>query len=258
MRKIMTLSLLLTTILVAHHSYAGWDISRDLIEQQANNLLQKYTENKTHIKTNNMASTLSSDTLINGLRESLVLSSERAIKLISLDGGYFNDPTIRVPMPNGFKKLAGPLRKLGMGKQVDQFMQSINRAAEQAAPKATAILLNSIEAMSFEDVRSIYVGADDAATQYFRIQAGPKIADLFRPEVNTALNQVGATRYYNDLASQVAKLPLIGEQVKGDLTHHVTQAALNGLFLKLAQQEQLIRNNPGARTTDLLKQLWPN
>lgn len=251
MRK-LTITTLLLSAAIATNSYAGWNDLVESAKKSGAELIKQPSTSNSAVS----GSSLSSDTLINGLREALVVGSERAIKLISADGGFLNDPQIRVPMPTGLDQLAGPLRKFGMSKQVDQFEQSINRAAERAAPQATAILVDNIRNMSFEDARKIYEGSDDAATQYFRQKAGPQIAALFKPEIDSALGEVGATKYYNNLATQAAELPLIGKKVDGDLTNHVTNAALDGLFLKLATEEKLIRENPAARTTDLLKKLW--
>lgn len=252
--RTLTITTLLLSAAIATSSHAGWGDLVESVKKTGGELIKQPTTNST--TTSNTS--LSSDTLVNGLREALVIGSERAIKLISAEGGYLNDPQIRVPMPGVLNQLAGPLRQFGMSAQVDQFEQSINSAAERAAPQATAILVDNIRSMSFEDARKIYEGSDDAATQYFRDKAGPQIAALFKPEIDTALGEVGATKYYNSLATQAAQLPLVGQQVEGDLTSHVTKAALDGLFLKLAAEEKLIRQNPAARSTELLKKLWSN
>ena len=252
--RTLTITTLLLSAAIATSSHAGWGDLVESVKKTGGELIKQPTTNST--TTSNTS--LSSDTLVNGLREALVIGSERAIKLISAEGGYLNDPQIRVPMPGVLNQLAGPLRQFGMSAQVDQFEQSINNAAERAAPQATAILVDNIRSMSFEDARKIYEGSDDAATQYFRDKAGPQIAALFKPEIDTALGEVGATKYYNSLATQAAQLPLVGQQVEGDLTSHVTKAALDGLFLKLAAEEKLIRQNPAARSTELLKKLWSN
>ncbi|WP_372743342.1 DUF4197 domain-containing protein [Neptunomonas sp.] len=253
MRK-LTITTLLLSAAIATSSQAGWSDLVESVKKTGEELIKQPATTNSAVSN----TSLSSDTLINGLREALVVGSERAIKSISAEGGYLNDPQIRVPMPAVLDKLAGPLRQFGMGDQVDQFEQSINSAAERAAPQATAILVDNIRNMSFDDARKIYEGSDDAATQYFREKAGPQIAALFKPEIDTALGEVGATKYYNSLATQAAQLPLVGQQVEGDLTSHVTTAALDGLFLKLAAEEKLIRQNPAARSTDLLKKLWSN
>ncbi len=195
-------------------------------------------------------------TLINGLKEALSLGSERAIDLVSSEGGYLNDAQIRIPMPKALQKLSKPLRKLGMGEQIDSFESAINQAAEKAAPAAASILSDTLKSMSFEDAQKIYSGPDDAATQYFREKSSASIAELFKPEIDKTLESVEATRSYKALASQAASLPLIGKEINTDLSQHVTNAALEGLFIKLAAEEKAIRTNPAARTTDLLQQLW--
>lgn len=246
MRKTAAVLLLGLTV-SATPSYASWGSLVEDVKKTGGELIKQ---------TISADQTIDNETLINGLKEALELGSERAVDVISADGGFLNDSQIRVPMPNVLEKLAKPMRKFGLGEQVDQFEESINRAAERAAPQATTILVDTIKQMTIEDARKIYEGADDAATQYFREKAGPTIAELFKPEVNQALGEVGATRYYDDLAAQAAQLPLIGKEVNTDLTSHVTDAALDGLFTKLAAEEKLIRKNPAARTTELLKKLW--
>ena len=255
MRQLTAYSLVLSAVLFTSTSHADLGSLLNQVKKKGSELIQQPIASPPAKISN---PTLSSDAIMNGLRDALTVGSERAINAISLDGGYLNDPQIRVPLPAGLDKLAKPLRQIGMGMQVDQFLQAINRAAERAAPHATDIFLNSIKTMSFEDANIIYKGADDAATQYFRKQSGPKIAALFTPEIDSALDQVGATRYYNDLSIKAAKIPFVGQQINGDLTIHVTSAALDGLFLKIAAQEKLIRKDPLARTTDLLKTLWNN
>ena len=249
MRKLTIPTLLLSATLAASPSHAGWSSLLDDVKKAGANLLQQTS--KSSINTDIGSASLSSEALINGLREALAVGSERAIKQISAPGGYLNDSKIRVPLPAGLNKLAGALRQFGMGKQVEQ---SMNRAAERAAAQATAILIDNIKNMSFDDARKIYQGSADAATQYFREKPGPKIAALFKPVVDSALSEVGATLYYNDLALKAAQLPIVGKKINGDLTSHVTNAALDGLFLTL--EEQLIRKDPASRTTALLKQLW--
>jgi hypothetical protein len=252
MRKLSSPVLLISGCLLSTSVLAGWSDVLNEAKKTGGAVLQQSSGSSTSSKNGQ----LDNSTLINGLKESLSVGAERAIKTVSAKGGYLNDAKIRVPMPGALQSLASPLRKFGMGKQVDQFEESINRAAERAAPQAASIIGDSIKSMSFEDARKIYSGADDAATQYFKQKTGARIAELFRPEIDSALGEVGATRYYNDLAKQASSLPLVGKDVNTDLTSHVTNAALDGLFLKLAAEEKAIRNNPVARSTDLLKTLW--
>ena len=165
MGKSTTATLLLIMILTTTTSYVDWGNLLDNAKAKGANLLQQHAKDKENTKTSSPS--LSSDTLINGLRKALMVASERAIKLISAEGGHLNDPQIRAPLPTGIDTLKVTLRQFGIGKQVDHFEQSINLAAERAAPKATAILVDNIRSVSFEDARKIYQGSDDDATQYF-------------------------------------------------------------------------------------------
>jgi hypothetical protein len=148
------------------------------------------------------------------------------------------------------------MRKVGLSAQADQFEQSINRAAENAAPQATEILIGAIQDMSIEDATKILNGSDNAATEYFKTQTSTQLTQLFKPTIASSLNDVGSTKYYNDLSQQIAAVPLVGEQVNVDLPDYVTQQALNGLFAIIALEEKKIRENPAARTTELLKQVF--
>jgi hypothetical protein len=132
----------------------------------------------------------------------------------------------------------------------------MNRAAEKAAPQATDLIVGAVKDMSFEDARKIFEGPDDAATKYFQEKTSDKLRNLFQPNVKESLSEVGATRYYSELAGEAKSLPYIGDQLSVDLDSYVTEEALNGLFTMIAVEEKKIRENPTARTTDLLKQVF--
>lgn len=199
---------------------------------------------------------LDNDTMINGLREALEIGSRRAISTIGQQGGYLNNPEIRIPLPPRVQQASDLMRQFGMDQLADDFETSINRAAEHAAPQATELLINAIKTMTIEDAREILQGEDDAATRYFEDKTRPQLVTLFSPVVDNALNQVGATRYYNQLDDQMQAIPMLGQNLNMDLTQYVTDQALTGLFVMLAEEEQNIRENPAARTTDLLKEVF--
>jgi hypothetical protein len=138
----------------------------------------------------------------------------------------------------------------------DDVETSMNRAAEKAAPEATSIVINAIKNMSFDDARKILNGPDDAATQFFREQTSDRLTQLFRPSIEQSLDEVGSTRYYNQLSDQVASVPVVGENINLDLPDYVTEKALDGLFTMIAVEEKKIRDNPAARTTELLKKVF--
>ena len=133
----------------------------------------------------------------------------------------------------------------------------MNRAAEQAAPQATEILVSAIKDMSIDDARTILNGPDNAATEYFREKTSTRLTELFRPSVKTSMDQVGVTKYYGELTQEAVKVPMVGDLAQNyNLEDYVTQVALDGLFTMLAAEEKKIRENPAARTTELLKQVF--
>jgi hypothetical protein len=147
------------------------------------------------------------------------------------------------------------LRKVGFGSKVDDFEMSMNRAAEQAAPEAKALFTDTIKQMSFDDARKILNGKDNAATLYFKDKTWDRLYDKFKPIVNSTMSEVGATRYYQDLDKKVRSIPF-ADRMSFDLDKYVTDGALDGLFYMVAQEEQKIRQNPAARVTDLLKEVF--
>lgn len=203
-----------------------------------------------------LPASLDTDTLIKGLKEALEVGSRRAIDTISQDGGYLNNAKIRVPMPAPLDKAASLLNRMGMEKQVQQFEESMNRAAEKAAPHATELIVGALKEMTIEDAKRIYNGPDDAATAYFREKTSSRLSELFKPSIAESMSQVGVTRYYGVVAEEAKQLPYVGSNLNVNLEDHVTEKALDGLFAVLAEEEKKIRENPAARTTELLKKVF--
>ncbi|WP_210398218.1 DUF4197 domain-containing protein [Motiliproteus sediminis] len=199
--------------------------------------------------------TLDPATLSAGLKEALQLGSERAVAQLAAPDGFLANPAVHIPLPAVVDQSAILLRQFGLGTLVDQLETSMNRAAEQAVPAAAGQLRSAVEQMTIDDARRIYNGGDDAATRYFRQQRGEAIATEFRPLIRDAMNSVGVTRYYQQLVQQANQYPLIGN-LNLDLEQHVTDAAVDGLFTTLAEQEALIRKDPAARSSELLKQVF--
>jgi len=202
------------------------------------------------------SSALDYDTIVSGLKEALDVGTRRAISNVSKPDGYLTNQLIHIAMPPQLQQISGLMRKFGLGSQADIFEQSMNHAAEKAAPEATNIIVNAIKNMSIQDANAILQGPDNAATEYFKVQTTQQLTRLFRPTIEASLNQVGTTKYYNNLTGQVAALPLVGESVNLDLPDYVTEQALNGLFTMIAVEEKNIRENPAARTTELLKKVF--
>jgi hypothetical protein len=195
----------------------------------------------------------SASTPADGLREALRVGTSRAVEQLGRNDGYLGSREFKIPIPRKLETLATALKAIGADDEVEQFVTSMNRAAEAAAPVAKSVFVDAIRRMSFEDAMEILKGSEHEATDYFRASAGPRLTELFSPIVDDKLQAVGATRSFNRLMERTRDLPFLDEPVF-DLESYVTERALDGLFLKLAQEEARIRKEPLARTTALLKQ----
>ena len=198
---------------------------------------------------------LSENEVVEGLKQALEIGTNEAVKSVSTVNGYYENPKIRIPLPASVQKVKNLLLLAGYGPQVDAFELSMNRAAEQAAPKAKALFWDSIKNMTISDAREILDGSDDAATLYFEDKTRDRLFDMFEPIVHTSMSKVGVTRSYQDLDAKVRSIPFAGS-MSLDLDQYVTNKSLNGLFLMLAEEERKIRQDPAARVTDLLKQVF--
>jgi len=198
---------------------------------------------------------LSEDEIVNGLKQALEVGTGNAVSTVSQTNGYFKNPKIRIPLPENVKKVEKLLRATGFGSQVDRFELSMNRAAERAAPEAKAIFWDAIKQMSFADARQILDGSDDAATRYFQDKTASRLQKVFKPITHQAMSEVGVTHYYQSIDDKIKTIPY-ADQMRFDLDQYVTDNALSGLYLMLAEEEKKIRQDPAARVTDLLKRVF--
>jgi hypothetical protein len=198
---------------------------------------------------------LTNDEIIGGLKEALQVGTEKTVALVSQADGYYKNPDIKIPLPESVQKLDKLLRAAGYGEKVDNFELSMNRAAERAAPEAQAIFGDAIKQMTFDDANKILNGPDDAATAYFQDKTSGRLEEIFKPIVEDAMGEVGVTRSFQDLNAKAQSIPF-GKSMSFDLDQYVTDGALDGLFKMLAEQEKLIRTDPAARVTDLLKKVF--
>ncbi|MGE5284298.1 MAG: DUF4197 domain-containing protein, partial [Actinomycetota bacterium] len=169
--------------------------------------------------------------------------------------GYFGNQAIKILMPERIQKVANILGKVGYQKEVDDFVLSMNRAAEKAAPQAKAIFIDAIRQMTVEDARRILDGGDTAATEYFKARTSGKLYDAFQPIVSSSMNEVGTTRSYKEMMGKYTALPFTSAESL-DLDRYVTNKSLDGLFYLVGQEEIKIRKDPAARVTDLLKTVF--
>lgn len=198
---------------------------------------------------------LQNEDIAAGLKEALRIGADNSVTQVGQIDGYLKNPDIRIGLPGPVAKAEKLLRFAGYGDRVDAFETSMNRAAEKAAPQAKEIFWQAIGDMTLDDARRILNGGDTAATDYFAERTRPQLAELFSPIVHDSLASVGATKRFQDLDTTLKSLPL-GESLSLDLDRYVTDGALDGLFLILGEEERKIRENPAARTTDLLKKVF--
>lgn len=198
---------------------------------------------------------LSESKIIRGLKEALQIGTGNAVQIVSRVDGYNKSPKIRIPLPEGVQKVEKLLRAVGYGSRVDAFELSMNRAAERAAPEAKAMFVSAIKQMTFTDAKKILQGRDNEATLYFEEKTRGRLHEVFRPIVHSAMSEVGVTRWYRELEEKVRSIPFTGS-LKVDLDRYVTDKALDGLFFVVAEEERKIRQDPAARITDLLKEVF--
>lgn len=189
------------------------------------------------------------------LKQALSQGAESAVKDLARVDGYLGNPEVRIPMPDNLRKVDNALRKIGMGKYADELVTSMNRAAEAAVPEAKALLLVAVKNMTLTDAKDILLGADDAATQFFRRNTETALTGKFKPVVANAMRQVKLAQTYDRFAGKGVKLGLV-EEKDAHLDDYITRKALDGLFLMIAKQEKAIRANPMQASADLARQVF--
>lgn len=190
-----------------------------------------------------------------GLKEALIKGISNGSDLVSQVDGYFKNPEIKIPFPPDVKKVEDKLRQVGLGSEVDKFIVTLNRGAEDAAKEAKPIFISAIRSMTIEDAWGILKGQDDAATQYLKRTTSSQLKEKFKPVIQNSLEKVNATKYYGDIVNRYNQLPLV-QKVNPDLDDYATDRAIEGLFLMISKEEKNIRQNPVARTTELLKRVF--
>lgn len=241
MKKMIAVSIVATLLHVGAKAQFG-----DLIKKA-----------KEVVNTNTGTTSLSNDDIIKGLKEALSVGADKSVNKLSAVDGFLKNDAIKIVMPEEAQKVESTLRRMGLNKQVDEAIVSMNRAAEDAAKSAAPIFINAIKEMSIQDGLSILKGNDTAATSYLKGKTLTSLTAAFKPIVEQSLVKVDATKYWNDVFSAYNKVPFV-KQVNPDLTAYVTEKALAGLFLQVALEEAAIRKDPAARVTDILKKVFGN
>lgn len=236
------LILILLFLLTPLSSQAAWGDFLEIFKEESSSNLDK--------------SSLGNADIISGLKQALIKGSQRAVETLGKENGFFANPQLKIPMPEKLQSVEAALRKLKQDEIADEFVLSMNRAAEKAVPKAMSIFSNAIKTMSVDDAREILNGSDTAATEYLQKTGGEKLQQEFLPIVKQATGSVGVTENYKALIDNLGMMSRFVDVESLDVDKYVTDKAVAGLFTLVANEEKLIRSDPAARTTELLKKVF--
>ncbi|MDX8393661.1 MAG: DUF4197 domain-containing protein [Mariprofundales bacterium] len=206
--------------------------------------------------TNNSGNGLSNLDINAGLKEALDIGLRHTVDFTGKKDGFWMNEAIKIALPQELQAPVKLLDKMGMGSIADDLHQRMNRAAETAAPLAKPIFLDALKSMTIQDVKQVLQGKDDAATRYFEDKTNTNLTTAFRPVVAEQMQEAGAMQVYQTLKQKYADIPFVGGMLDYDLEAYVTKQALTGMFHVLAEEEQKIRQDPAARTTDLLQKVF--
>lgn len=219
----------------------GWkDMARQAMDQMAQNP---------------QAAALADAEIVQGLREALAKGTRSAVLQLGKTDGFWASERFRIPLPKTITKADSLLRAGGYGPQLDELHLSFNRAAEQSVPIAADVFAQAVQKLTITDARNILSGAPDAATQYFRKTTGETLALQFKPLVAQVTSRAGLVQRYDQMMASAGPFAALAGQ-KADVNDYVTRKALDGLFLRVADEEKAIRSNPAARTSEILKKVF--
>jgi hypothetical protein len=210
---------------------------------------------KTTAPTTDPVSGLEPKDVAEGLVEALLVGTDKSVASASKQDGFWGNAAIRILMPPEAEKVKDVAMKVGLRPAVERFELSLNRAAEDAAREAKPILVKAIRSIRFRDVWEILTGGPHAATDYLRSRTEPQLREAFRPVVQASIGRAEVTKYWQPLAQKYNSLPLV-KPVNPDLTAYVTERTVNGLFTLIAEEERLIRENPIARISEILRKVF--
>jgi hypothetical protein len=200
--------------------------------------------------------TLSNDDIIKGLKEALNVGTNNSTASASKVNGYFRNPKITIPFPKDAAKVEKALRQAGLGKMVDDFTLTLNRAAEEAAKEAAPIFIDAIKGMSIRDGLSILQGNETAATSYLKTNTQDPLKAKFQPVVERALQKTQATKYWSNIITAYNRLPTTLNKINPNLSDYATTKAIDGLFVLVGEEEAKIRKDPAARISDILQRVF--
>ena len=190
-----------------------------------------------------------------GVKEALAKGADYAVASLGKDGGFLNNSKVKIPLPGYLQKAESGLRMFGLGKQADELTNTMNHAAEQAVAEAKPILSDSIKKMSVQDAKGILTGGEDSVTQYFKRTSTDQLTQKFTPIVQASTKKLQLAEQYNAFAGKAASAGLVDKK-DANLDGYITQKAMDGLFLMIAEEEKKLRSNPVAAGSDLLKKVF--
>lgn len=199
---------------------------------------------------------LSTTEVARGLKQALIKGAQNGTNELSRTNGYFKNPSVKILFPPAAQKVENTLRNVGLGNMVDRTIEKLNRAAEDAAPKAKDIFVNAITKMTINDAMNILMGSKNAATTYLKRVTTQSLYQAFNPVINRSLSSVGATQVWNEVITRYNNFPTTGQNINPDLDDHVTNKAIDGIFVMIEKEERAIRANPAKRTTDILRKVF--
>ncbi len=247
--RLSVVLVLMSLVTVPISTQAGW---QDLL----NDFLGDDKSSETTQSGTTTTSAPSDSDMTRAVLDALSVGIKKAIKLLGQQGGYLNDAQVKIPLPEQLQYVESLLRKVGQDKYADQFVERMNVAAEQSVTKTTDIFLDTIKKMSVKDAKSIVTGPDDAATSYFKDKTTGQLREVIRPIVSKTMDEYGVASAYKKLISKSKYVGQFLSEDAVDLDGYVTNKTLDGLFLKLAEEEKLIRKDPIARTTDIMQSVF--
>ena len=226
-----------------------------LTAQQSQSPLDELKRRIEEAARGNKTNQLSDDKIIAGLKEALRVGTGNAVALTGKPDGFLKNAAIKILLPEKLRTAGKTLRMVGMGSQVDALEVGMNRAAEQATPKAKHIFLNSLTRMTFSDARQILTGGDTAATDYFKRTSSDELTTAFAPIVHASMQNVGVVRQYNQLMKN-PMLTAVANDKSFNLDDYVVGKTMDGLFYMVGQEEKKIRTDPAAQITPILKEVF--
>jgi hypothetical protein len=202
------------------------------------------------------ATDLTNDEMVAGLKQALDKGTQFAVNKLGQPGGFLDNKKVRIPMPDSLSWVESSLRTVGQDEMADEFIDTMNHAAEQAVPEAADIFAGAIKEMSVQDAQGILTGPDNAATEYFRSNTEAELTQRMRPIVETATASTGVTSAYKDMLGAAGGFAGMMPATATDIDGYITSKTLDGLFLMIAKEERKIRKNPMARSTELLQKVF--